>query len=57
MDFDIHWNFREAAFKKRGTKQLNHVRGTDGWWLSMMVIEVRCFQYNYAEFLLLNNRR
>ena len=43
---------RERAFKTSGTKQLNHVRGTDGWFRSMLVIEVRlmiicgCNQYS-----------
>lgn len=32
---------REEAFKKSGAKQLNHVRGTDGWFRSMFVLEVR----------------
>ena len=34
---------RAASFKQSGHKQLNHVRGTDGWWRSMLVIEVRLF--------------
>ena len=32
---------RERALKKSGHKQMNHVRGTDGWWRSMLVIEDR----------------
>ena len=35
---------RTAAFKTSGAKQLNHVRGTDGWWRTIMMIEVRFFQ-------------
>lgn len=37
---------REAALKKSGHKQMNHVRGTDGWWRSMLVIEDRAMD-NY----------
>ena len=32
---------REIAFKLSGIKQMNHVRGTDGWFKSMFVLEVR----------------
>jgi len=32
---------RQKAFKASGNKQLNHVRGTDGWFRSMLVLEVR----------------
>jgi len=32
---------RKAAFRKRGHKQMNHVRGTDGWWRTLLVIEDR----------------
>lgn len=35
---------RESAFKKSGTKQMNHVRGTDGWFRSMLVLEVRIYE-------------
>ena len=31
---------REHALQHAGAKQMNHVRRTDGWWLSMFVIEV-----------------
>mmetsp|Transcript_17810 Transcript_17810/g.44437 ORF Transcript_17810/g.44437 Transcript_17810/m.44437 type:complete len:498 (-) Transcript_17810:69-1562(-) len=37
---------RETALMKSGDKQMNHVRGTDGWWLSMLVIEDRAMD-NY----------
>mmetsp|Transcript_59228 Transcript_59228/g.171144 ORF Transcript_59228/g.171144 Transcript_59228/m.171144 type:complete len:419 (-) Transcript_59228:179-1435(-) len=37
---------REKAFKAGGHKQMNHRRGTDGWFLSMFVLEVRAFD-NY----------
>mmetsp|Transcript_26155 Transcript_26155/g.72991 ORF Transcript_26155/g.72991 Transcript_26155/m.72991 type:complete len:502 (-) Transcript_26155:208-1713(-) len=37
---------REKALKFSGKKQLNHVRGTDGWWRSMLVLEVRAID-NY----------
>eukprot|EP00934_Nitzschia_sp_Nitz4_P006552 Nitzschia sp. Nitz4//scaffold58_size112336//30470//31967//NITZ4_004023-RA/size112336-augustus-gene-0.2-mRNA-1//1//CDS//3329554959//6542//frame0 len=39
-------NKREQSFKAGGAKQMNHVRGTDGWFRSMMVLEVRAFD-NY----------
>jgi hypothetical protein len=31
---------RENAFKRSGVKQMNHARGTDGWFRSMFVLEV-----------------
>lgn len=48
---------RQKAFKASGNKQLNHVRGTDGWFRSMLVLEVRlpsasCLPYpNYCAHL------
>ncbi|VEU34114.1 unnamed protein product [Pseudo-nitzschia multistriata] len=32
---------RQAALKKGGHKQMNHVRGTDGWWRTLLTIEDR----------------
>ena len=37
---------RETALQKSAHKQMNHVRGTDGWWRSMLVIEDRAMD-NY----------
>lgn len=43
---------REKAFKASGAKQLNHVRGTDGWFRSMLVLEVRFRSYPISITLL-----
>jgi len=37
---------REKALQESGFNQMNHVRGTDGWWRSMLVIEDRAMD-NY----------
>ena len=37
---------REKALRRGGHKQMNHVRGTDGWWRSMLVVEDRAMD-NY----------
>ena len=39
---------REIAFKLSGIKQMNHVRGTDGWFKSMFVLEVRSIVQYYC---------
>ena len=47
---------RAASFKQSGHKQLNHVRGTDGWWRSMLVIEVRFFLYKTYNKIIFQGR-
>jgi hypothetical protein len=39
---------REAAFKKGGAKQMNHVRGTDGWTRTLFVSEVCGWCYAFV---------
>ena len=45
---------REKSFKTSGKKQLNHVRGTDGWWRSMLVVEVRAMDNYFSIFALVS---
>jgi putative membrane protein len=44
---------REAALKESGHKQMNHVRGTDGWWRSMLVIEDRAIDNYLGPWILI----
>ena len=43
---------RQAAFKESGKKQLNHVRGTDGWFRSMLVLEVRAIDKYFTAWMM-----
>lgn len=44
---------REIALKRAADKQLNHVRGTDGWWRTMLVIEDRAMDNYLGAWLII----
>ena len=43
---------REVALKKSGDKQMNHVRGTDGWYRSIMIVEDRAMDIYLGPWIL-----
>ena len=45
---------RETALKQSGHKQMNHVRGTDGWWRSMLVIEDRAMDVYLGPWIVIS---
>mmetsp|Transcript_8461 Transcript_8461/g.20368 ORF Transcript_8461/g.20368 Transcript_8461/m.20368 type:complete len:446 (+) Transcript_8461:146-1483(+) len=45
-------SYRQEAFKESGKKQLNHVRGTDGWFRSMLTLEVRAIDNYFPAWLM-----
>jgi putative membrane protein len=44
---------REVALKKSGDKQMSHVRGTDGWYRSIMIIEDRAMDIYLGPWILM----
>jgi putative membrane protein len=43
---------REVALKTSGDKQMNHVRGTDGWYRSIMIVEDRAMDIYLGPWIL-----
>jgi len=51
-DMLLHSSTRETALQEGGAIQMNHVRGTDGWWRSFFIIQDRALDTILGPWLL-----